>query len=136
MNPTAFSPIGRAQCPHKTKKTTQDLMKLRNIRKISNFAESLPSAQSSPQNENFVYISKKFEFEILKFEQNLNFSRSALFQMKSKTCLKFFVHDCLWKRFPTSYWSQAPSNLNLTRPRLLQILLTLLTLKTHNTILT
>ena len=34
--------------------------------------------------------------EIKKEKQKLNFFRSALFHMKSRVCLKYFVNDCLW----------------------------------------
>ena len=29
----------------------------------------------------------------------MNFSCGALFRMKPKVCLKYFVHDCIWKHF-------------------------------------
>ena len=32
----------------------------------------------------------------------LNFSRIALFHMKTRVCLKYFVNDCLWKQFLAS----------------------------------
>ena len=28
-----------------------------------------------------------------------NFSHIALFHMKTRVCLKYFVHDCIWKQF-------------------------------------
>ena len=41
----------------------------------------------------------------------LKFSRSALFRMKIRVFLKYFVHDCLWKQVLTSNLLQASSNL-------------------------
>ena len=35
-------------------------------------------------------------------KQKLNFSSSALFHMKSKVSLKYFVNNCLWKHFLAS----------------------------------
>ena len=52
--------------------------------KSQNFIELLPSAQSSSQNKNSVSTNKN---------QKLNFSRSALFHMKTRVCLKYFVND-------------------------------------------
>ena len=44
-------------------------------------------------------------------KKKLNFSRSALFHMKTKVCLKQFVHDCLQIHFFASNLPQAPYNL-------------------------
>ena len=41
----------------------------------------------------------------------LNLSRSALFHMKTRVILKYFVTDFLWKPFLHSNSSQTPSNL-------------------------
>ena len=38
----------------------------------------------------------------------LNFSRSALFHIETKVCVKYFVHDCLWKEFFDSNLPQEP----------------------------
>ena len=38
-------------------------------------------------------------------------TRSALFPMKTRACLKYFVHDCIWKQFFASNSLQAPLNL-------------------------
>ena len=57
--------------------------------KFQNFIELLPNAPSSSRNENFANTSKKSPEK-----QKLNFSRSALFHMKSRACLKCFVSDC------------------------------------------
>ena len=54
--------------------------------------ELYPSAQSSSQKENFVNTSKKLL-------QNRNFSRGALFHMKTRVFPKYFVRGCLWKQF-------------------------------------
>ena len=35
LDPTAFSPLGGAGCPHKKKKKSEDLRKFGNIRKLS-----------------------------------------------------------------------------------------------------
>ena len=79
-------------------------LKLRKSGKSSKFIWL--SAQSSSQNENFVSISKK----LLK-KKKLNFSGSALFHIKTRVCLKFFVNDCLCKQLFASSLPQTPSNL-------------------------
>ena len=61
--------------------------------KCLNFIEWWPSFQSSCQNENFVNASKKL------LKNRYNFSRSALFHMKTRVSLKYFVNGCLWKTF-------------------------------------
>ena len=53
--------------------------------KSHNLIELLPSAQSYNRNENFSSTSKT----LLKN----NFSRSALFHMKTRVCLNYFVID-------------------------------------------
>ena len=50
-----------------------------------NFLKLLPSAQSPTENENFVRAVEN---------RKSNFSRSALFHMKTRVCLKYFVNDC------------------------------------------
>ena len=50
--------------------------------KSHNFIELLPS-------ESYVSVSKN----LLK-KQKLNFSRTTLFHMKARVCLKYFVNDC------------------------------------------
>ena len=42
--------------------------------------------------------------------QNLNFSRGALFRMKTRVSLKYFVNDGLWKQFFASNLAQTLSN--------------------------
>ena len=59
---------------------------LGNIRKIFELHRIIPSAQSSSRNNHFVSASKSL--------QRLYFSRSALFRMKTRVCLKYFVNDC------------------------------------------
>ena len=49
----------------------------------------MPTAQSFSQNENLVRTSKN----LLK-KRKLNFSRSALFHMENRVCVKYFVNDC------------------------------------------
>ena len=44
-------------------------------------------------------------------KQKLNFSPKALFQMKTRVCLKYFVHDCLFQQSFASDSPQLPSNL-------------------------
>ena len=61
--------------------------------KSQNFIEWEPSANTFCQNGKFVNTSKK-----LVEKQKLNFSRSALFHMKTRDKLKYFVNDCLWKK--------------------------------------
>ena len=48
-----------------------------------------PSAQSSSQKEHFVNTSKR-----LLENRNATFPRSALFQMKIRVFLKYFVRSC------------------------------------------
>ena len=55
--------------------------------KCKNFVELLPSAQSSSQNGNFINTSK-----------NLLKNRNWAFHMKTRVCLKYFVHGC-WTNF-------------------------------------
>ena len=52
--------------------------------------ELQPSAQSHSQNEDIVNNSKEYPKN-----QKLNFFRSAVFNMKTGVCLKYFVHN--WK---------------------------------------
>ena len=52
----------------------------------------MPSAHSSSQNENIVSASKNQKLAV-KEKQKLNFSRSELFHMKTRVCLKYFVND-------------------------------------------
>ena len=52
-----------------------------------NFIELYLSVKPDSQNENFVNINKK----MLKIK--LDFSSSTLFYMKTRVCLKDFVHD-------------------------------------------
>ena len=44
--------------------------------------------------------------------QNLNFSRSALFRIKTRVILKYFVNDYHWKQFFASNSVQTTSNLS------------------------
>ena len=55
--------------------------------KFKKFIKLQPSAQSSSKNENFVDKKKKSE------KQKSNFSRCALFYMKTMVCLKYFNND-------------------------------------------
>ena len=41
----------------------------------------------------------------------MNFSRSALFHMKTRVCLKNLVHNCIWKVFFAFNSPQASLNL-------------------------
>ena len=44
-------------------------------------------------------------------KREINFSRSALFQMKIRISLKYFVNDCIWKHFFATNFSQTPTNI-------------------------
>ena len=44
-------------------------------------------------------------------KQKLIFSHSALFRMKTRVSVKYFVNDCLWKQFFASNLPQTPPNL-------------------------
>ena len=50
-------------------------------------------------------LAKNFE------KQKLNFSRSALFHMKTRVNLKYFVNDCVRKQFFAPTFPQTPPNL-------------------------
>ena len=41
----------------------------------------------------------------------IDFSHSALFRTKTRVCLKYFVHDCLWKQFLLQFLLFVLSNL-------------------------
>ena len=56
-------------------------------RKSQNFIKQLSSAQSSSQIKNYVSTGKSPE------KQKSNFSRNAIFHMKTRVCLKYFVND-------------------------------------------
>ena len=74
----------------------------RKFRKISgkseNFIELWSSAQVSPKIKISLIVGKN---------SRKNFSRSALFRMKARVCLKYFVHDCIRKEFFASKLAQA-----------------------------
>ena len=63
-------------------------------RKSQKFIELWPSTQSPPQKMKILSILTKTPEK-----WKLNFFRSALFHMKTRICLKYFVYDCLWKQF-------------------------------------
>ena len=44
-------------------------------------------------------------------KQKSNFPHTAVFHMKTKASLKYFVNDCLWKHVLASNSPQNPSNL-------------------------
>ena len=50
---------------------------------------------------------------IAKYPQKLelNFPRSALFRMKTRVSLKYFLNDCQWKQFFASNSPQNPATL-------------------------
>ena len=83
-------------------------------RKSQNFLDS-----------NLVFLSnRKLSILRKKFEkQKLNFSPSALFHMKTRVCLKHFLHDCIWRQLFASNSPQPPLNVIsvtvLGTPRLL-----------------
>ena len=88
-----------------------DFRKLGNIRKISKLYKLLPRAPSSSRNEHFANTSKKSPEK-----QKLNFC-SALFHMKSKACLKYFVSDCS-SFHAFVFWVFVYMNFNLVLVRL------------------
>ena len=73
--------------------------------KCNNFIELLPSAQSSSRIHFCQYQQKSAE------KQKWNFFHSALFHIKTRVCLKYFVNNCLWKQFLASNSPQSSSNL-------------------------
>ena len=80
----------------------KDLWKLQNIRKLY---KSYRMISYFP-----VFVPKMKIF--LKLEKSsLNFTRSALFLMKIKVSLKYFINGCLWKHFLASNTPQTTSNL-------------------------
>ena len=102
--PTACSPMGGLNAH--TRKKNQDLKNWKKLGKSQSFIELQPSAQSLSRNENFVKTSKKNPEK-----QKLNFSRSALYHMKTRVGLKYFVHDCLQKQCFASNLPQLSSNM-------------------------
>ena len=80
--------------------------KLKYIRKISKRHRFI--AQCSvfhPNSKLCQYQQKNIE------KQKLNFSHSALFHMKTRVCLKYFVHYFVWKQLSLSTSSQIPLSL-------------------------
>ena len=71
--------------------------------KSQNFTGLQPSTQPFMQNE-LSMLPKTTE------KQTFNFSRSVLFYMKTRVCLKYFVHHCLWKQVIVSELSQSSLN--------------------------
>ena len=73
---------------------------------LGNYTLHRIAAQSLvlPLKLKFVSNAKKFTGK-----QKLNFSRGALFQMKIRVCLKYFLKDCLWKQFLVSNLLYTPS---------------------------
>ena len=71
-----------------------------------NCIEWEPSVQSPDQNKCFCYNQKK-TLE----KQKLNFSRCALFHMKTRVSLRYFVSYCVSKHFFDSKSPQTTSNL-------------------------
>ena len=63
-----------------------DLRQLEKIKKSQNFTEVQRSAESSFQSENFFNIN--IERKKTPEKQKLNFSRNALFHIKTRACLK------------------------------------------------
>ena len=45
------------------------------------------------------------------WKTEIKLSRSALFHMKTRVSVKYFVNDCLWKPLFDSYSLQTPSDL-------------------------
>ena len=82
--------------------TTQDLG---NIRKISKLYRIIAQC--------LVRFHKTFGQYQQKYpkKQKLTYSHSALFHMKFRVCLNYFVNDCLWKQFLASNSPQTHSSL-------------------------
>ena len=82
--------VTKAQCPHKKKKL--DLRKLGNIRKLPKPDRLIAQRPFSPPKRKICqYYQKTLE------KQNLNLSRCALFHMKTRVSVKYFVSHCLCK---------------------------------------
>ena len=73
--------------------------------KSQNFIKSKCSTQPDFQNKNFANNSKN----LLKIEIELFLN--TLLHLKTRVCLKYFVHHCLCKQFLVSKPPQATSNL-------------------------
>ena len=69
---------------------TYDLRKLGNIRKVSKFYRVIPSTQypAPPKMKALLILAGN------SWKQKLNFSRCALFYMKTRVSLKYFVSYC------------------------------------------
>ena len=77
----------------------------------------------SPQVKRSLIISNKYG--IYELPQKLNCSRSALFHMKTRVCLKYSMKGCLGKQFFAFNSPQAPSSLSFLTNFVIQRLLTL-----------
>ena len=47
---------------------------------------------------NFPFTTNEKSMKKTHEKQKLNFSRSAVFHMRTRVCLKYFVHDCRLKK--------------------------------------
>ena len=72
---------------------TKDLRKTRNIRKISKLHRMIVWCPVILPKWKFRWCWQKT------FDKQTNFFRSALFHMKTRVSLKYFVNDCLWHKF-------------------------------------
>ena len=82
---------------------------LREIRKIENNVKTSWNCNLVPS-----LLPKKKILSILAKDSlsiETELSRSALFHVKTKVFLKYFVRGCLWKQVFASNLPQAPSNL-------------------------
>ena len=70
----------------------KDLRKLGNISKISKLQGTIAECSVLFAKLTFFSVQVKSPEK-----QKSNFSGSALFHMKNRVCLKYFVNDCLWK---------------------------------------
>ena len=82
------------------------LRKLENIRKVSKLQRMIAQCPILLAKENFCqYQQKRLE------KQQLNFSRSVLYFMKTRFTLKYIVTHSLWKSFLDPHLSHTHSNL-------------------------
>ena len=79
-----------------TRLKTLDLRKLGNIRKVTELHRMIAQCPVPLPKQIFCYYWQKTHKK-----QKLNFSRSALFHMKTRVSLKYFVNDCCYN---LSHW--------------------------------
>ena len=96
---------GIYELPHEFSNDLMDLRKLGKIRKISKLNRIITQRRSPPQTQNpFILAENCWQVEIKP-------CRIALFHMKTRVCLIYFVDDYSWKQFFASNSPGSPSNL-------------------------